>query len=113
MSSFAKPHNEGVKRVLPHNSRFILRDGKMIVINKVDRNKQRELEFALKKKPKIDYIITSCSGCDPWDLYSVKFSNGSGINYNVGYLKMRDVVCYVFGHHSENTFTPKAHLFFH
>jgi len=113
MESFAKPHSDIVKNVLPHDSRFILRNGKMIVINKVDGNKKRELEFALKKKPKIQYLRTSCTGCEPWDLYSVKFSNGSGINYNVGYLKMRDVVCYLFGHHSDNTFTPITHIFFH
>ena len=108
MSLFKRLPMDIVKYILPYDSRFALRNGEIIQINKLDMNKYKTvaLNLLLIKKPKIKHSTTCCRGTGYWDTYSVEFSNHSGIRYNIGYMGMKDSIRYTYGHNTEYTYCP-------
>jgi len=110
MSSFKRLPMDIVKHILSYDSRFVLRNGKIIQINKLDMNKYKALNLLLLiRKPKI-----ICKFCHNkltfWS--SVRFSNGKGICYSMGrdwcINHLNDHVVYSYGHASQ--FTHKNEL---
>jgi len=82
MSAFKTLPMDIVKYILLYDSRFVLRNGKIIQINKLDMNKYKTiaLNLLLIKKPKVTYHFWKSPlvfWCD------VRFSNGHRVFYSV------------------------------
>ena len=108
MTSFERLPMDIVKHILPYDRRFIMRNGEIIQINKLDMNKYKTaaLNLLLIKKPRIKYSTTCATGKGEWDAYSVKFSNHCGICYSLGYMGKKDDIVYSYGYNTEHTFIP-------
>ena len=106
MSVFKRLPMDIVKYILPYDSRFVLRNGEIIQINKLDMNKYKTaaLNLLLFKKPKIRYS-TTCYSEGHGDTYSVEFSNHYGIGYFLGYMGKKDDIVYSYGYNTEYTYT--------
>ena len=88
-----------VNYILPYDSRFVLRNGKIIQIQKLDMNKYNALNLLLLfKKPKIICELRN-NKVTFWS--SVRFSNGKGICYSMGcdwcINHLKDHVVYSYG----------------
>jgi hypothetical protein len=108
MSAFKRLPMDIVKHILPYDRRFVLRNGEIIQINKLDMNKYKTaaLNLLLIKKPKIKHSTTCCRGTGYWDTYSVKFSNHCGICYSLGYMGKKDDLVYSYGYNTAFTYVP-------
>jgi hypothetical protein len=97
-----------VKYILPYDKRFVIRRGKIIIVNKLDMNKYKTavLNILLLKKPKIEHSTTCSAGTGNWDVYAVEFSNRCGIRYNIDYMGKSDVVRYTYGYNTAYTYIP-------
>lgn len=108
MSHFKQLPMDVVKYILPYDKRFVIRRGKIILVNKLDMNKYKTavLNILLLKKPKIEHSTTCSSGTGNWDVYAVEFSNGCGIRYNIDYMGNSNVVRYTYGYNTAYTYIP-------
>jgi hypothetical protein len=101
MSAFKRLPMDVVKHILPYDSRFVIRKGEIIQINKLDMNKCKTAALNLLlffKKPKIICELRY-NKVTFWS--SVRFSNGKGICYSMGrdWCKnhLKDHVVYSYG----------------
>ena len=97
MTAFKRLPMDIVNHILPYDSRFVLRNGK--IIQKLDINKYKALNLLLLlKKPKIICELRY-NKVTFWS--SVRFSNGKGICYSMGrdWCKnhLKDHVVYSYG----------------
>ena len=82
MSVFKRLPMDVVKYILPYDRRFVLRNGEIIQINKLNMNKYKTaaLNLLLTKKPK----VTSGFWNKPLMFWcDVRFSNGHRLFYSV------------------------------
>jgi hypothetical protein len=104
MNKFKNLPVDIVKQLLPYDKRFVIRNGEIIIINKLDMNKYKTfvLNLLLLKKPQI-YCVTTMSSCrkKEWEAFCVEFSNRYGIHYNIGYMGNKDSIRYTFGYNEE------------
>jgi hypothetical protein len=112
MSAFKRLPMDIVKYILPYDSRFVLRNGEIIQINKLDMNKYKTaaLNLLLMKKPKIEYSTTCSRGTDHWHTYSVEFSNHYGIRYSLGYMGKKDDLVYSYGYNTAYVYVPHQRM---
>ena len=101
MSAFKRLPMDVVKYILPYDSRFVLRNGEIIQINKLDMNKYKTAALNLLlliRKPKIICELRH-NKVTFWS--SVRFSNGKGICYSMGrdwnINHLKDHVVYSYG----------------
>jgi hypothetical protein len=108
MSSFRKLPMDIIKHILPYDKRFVLRNGEIISINKLDMNKYKHaiLNLLLLRKPQVYSIKTMSAGTGEWDVHCVEFSNRFGIHYNVDYMGNKDTLVYTFGYNEEYCYSP-------
>jgi hypothetical protein len=108
MSSSRKLPIDIIKHILPYDKRFVLRNGEIISINKLDMNKYKHaiLNLLLLRKPQVYSIKTMSAGTGEWDVHCVEFSNRFGIHYNVDYMGNKDTLVYTFGYNEEYCYSP-------
>jgi hypothetical protein len=111
MNNFKNLPMDIVKTIVLYDNRFVIRNGEIILINKLDTNKYKTaiLNLLLLKKPQIYSIRTmSTSFCEKaeWEAFCVEFSNRYGIHYNIGYMGNKNFIRYTFGYNEEYCYSP-------
>jgi len=82
MSLFKSLPMDVVKYILPYDSRFVLRNGEIIQINKLDKYKTAALNLLLFKKPNVTYHFWKSPRVF-WVWCDVRFSNGHRLFYSI------------------------------
>jgi hypothetical protein len=96
-SIFRKLPTDIIKYILPYDRRFIIKNGKIIVINKLNKNKYKKaiLSILLLKKPTIYSVKVIHERTIEWNVFCVEFfSNYYGIQYDIGYMGDKDRINY-------------------
>ena len=83
---FKKLPMDIVKCILPYDRRFIIRNGNIILIDKLDPNKYSNIIKLLLNKPPIEkHIVCQMNDEIVWTYYYVAFSNNKSIHYDINY----------------------------
>jgi hypothetical protein len=96
-SIFRKLPTDIIKYILPYDRRFIIKNGKIIVINKLNKYRKANLSILLLKKPTIYSVKVIHERTIEWNAFCVEFfSNDYGIQYDIGYMGDKDRINYSF-----------------
>jgi len=103
---------EIVKYILLYDNRFVIREGNIIIINKLNVNKYSNIIYLLSIKPKVQHYITQFIGRSGWITYCITFRNNVGIHYNIKDVGATNKILYTFGENIDNDFIPHNYLQF-
>jgi hypothetical protein len=94
---FRKLPIEIVKCILPYDRRFIIRNGNIILIDKLNFNKYSNIIQLLLNKPPIEkHIVHKMNDTLVWAYYYVTFSNNKIIHYDINYVCQLNEIYYSY-----------------
>ena len=106
---FKKLPMDILKCILPYDRRFIIRNGNIILIDKLDQNKYSNIIELLLNKSKIEkHIVYKMNDALIWIYYYVAFSNNKSIHYDINYSCQLNEIYYSYCFYNDYCYSMLA-----